>query len=162
MSNLTLPDLVLLDDYGGNFANFENAVYSIFSRDFIHSKPAYNGRSISLKIYPLQNNKECTYYHITHEGKDEENRTPDLRRMERIGFPRPIIENSNHSDLKVWKNTRGKRTRILILHETEQFLVVLEERENYILFWTSYCVSYSSNMRKLIKEYEEYIKTATA
>ena len=44
--------------------------------------------------------KEYTYYHFTHSGDIETDRTPDMRRMERMPFPRPMIDNSNSKSLK--------------------------------------------------------------
>ena len=82
--------------------------------------------------------------------------------MERIPFPRPMIDNSNHTDLRVWRVKRGSKERILIFSETEQYLVVLEDRGEYILPWTAYYIEYPNKIRRLIKEYEEYIKTKTA
>jgi hypothetical protein len=44
-----------------------------------------------------------------------------MRRMERIAWPRPMIDDSEHNYLKVWRNVRrcqdGTKNRILILHE---------------------------------------------
>lgn len=157
-NNLVLPALISLDEFEGDFHSYEEAVYLIFNQDFILSKPSYKGVELALKIYPITNGKEGTYYHITHTGSDEQNREPDLRRMERIGYPRPIIDNSESSNLKSWRNKRGNKERILILHESEQYLVVLEDRGEYILFWTAYYIEYKNKIRRLIKEHDEWHK----
>ena len=64
------------------------------------------------------------------------------------------------SNLKVWRNRRGTRERILILHEIERYLVVLEDRKNYILPWTAYLVEDDSRLRKLLVEYQNCVKKA--
>ncbi len=48
-----------------------------------------------MKKHPLVDGKEYTFYHITHKGNIENDRTPELRRCERIGWARPVIENGN-------------------------------------------------------------------
>lgn len=41
-------------------------------------------------------------------------------------------DNINHPYLKVWTNIRKGRERILIYHEEESYLVVLEKSKSYI------------------------------
>lgn len=162
MEELELPELILMEDFGGNFIAYNQAVYDVFQKDFIKSRPTFNGTKLRLKKHPYVDGKEYTYYHFTHSGDIEIDRLPDFRRMERIPFPRTMIDNSNHTDLRVWRVKRGSKERILIFSETEQYLVVLEDRGEYILPWTAYYIEYPNKIRRLIKEYEEYIKTKTA
>ncbi|GGI92333.1 hypothetical protein [Legionella impletisoli] len=86
----------------------------------------------------------------------ENERTPDLRRCERIAWPKPIIDNHNNGILKIWKNKRKGETRILLWFEEAEYLVVLSERKSYTLFWTAYPVTRGHSKRKLQKEYESY------
>lgn len=162
MGKLELPELIALDDFGGDFSSFYEAAYQIFKLDFVDSRPNYKGKKLRLKAYPYIEGKEYTFYHFTHDGDIEKERLPNLRRLERIGYPRPLIDNSEHIELKVWRNKRGTKDRILILHEDEKYLVVLEDRKAYILPWTAYYIEYNSKLKRLIKEYEEYKNTETA
>lgn len=157
-----LPSLITLEEYNGNFSAYFEAVYQIFKRDFVDSKPNFQGTRLGLKKYPLVDGKEYTFYHITHKGDVENNREPDLRRMERIRYPKPMIDNSTNMILKVWRNKRKGKDRILIFHESESYLVVLADRGNYILLWTTYYIKESNRKRRLLKEYETYIKAKTA
>jgi hypothetical protein len=134
----------------------------VFRNDFVDNKPLYKGERLALKIHPITNGREKTYYHLTHEGVEEDNRVPNMERMERIGFPKPIIENSENSNVLVWRNKRGTNERILILYEDENYLVVLEDRKNYLLFWTAYYIRYNNKIRRLKKEYEAYKNAETA
>lgn len=166
MEVFELPELIELNAFGGSFEKYIEAVYQIFKNDFIDTKPTFQGTRLGLKKYPLVDNKEYTFYHMTHEGNIENDRTPDFRRMERIGWPRPMIDDSEHSYLKVWRNTRrgkgGTKNRILILHEAEQYLVVLDDRGNYILPWTAYLIKGRRQFQKHLKEYETYKKAEAA
>lgn len=105
---------------------------------------------------------EYTFYHLTQEGEDEDNRQFSIDRAECIPFPRPMIDNISHPYLKVWSNTRNGKERILIYHEQESYLVILEKRDDYALLWTAYPISRKHTYRKLMKEYEAYKKARTA
>lgn len=164
MDNLVLPPIIELSEYEGNFEKYINVLYAVFKHDFIDSKPFFRGKRLGLKKLPIVDGRECTFYHFTHKGNIETERIPDLRRMERIPWPKPIINNSESPSLKVWKNIRrsnGTKTRILIFHEKERYLVVLDERKDFILPWTAYYVS-ENKKQKLLNEYERYIKAETA
>lgn len=159
-----LPPLVLMGDSGGDWAAYLDKVYHFFVADFVDSKPSYMGRRLGLKRHPIIDGKEATFWHMTSEGEIEADRTPDFRRMERIRWPKPVIENTEERQdapvVKVWRNVRSKNeTRILIWVETEQYLVVLADRGDYILPWTAYQVTRSHQQRKLQKEYEKYWKS---
>ena len=121
---------------------------------------------IPIKLWCWVEGKEATFYHMTHKGDIENHREPDLRRMERIAWPRPLIDDSEHPNLKVWRNIRrgrgGKKERILILHTEERYLVVLDDRKDYILPWTAYLLRGKHELYKKLKEYEGYKKTETA
>lgn len=166
MEDFDLPELIELNDFGGNFTDYLEAVYEIFKEDFVDSKPIFRGKRLGLKRYPLVEDKEYTFYHMTHEGDIENDRIPDLRRMERIAWPRPIIDDSEHAYLKVWQNTRrgkgGTKSRILILHEAERYLVILDDRGDYILPWTAYLIKGERSMQKKLREYENYKKAEAA
>ena len=155
---LTLPELVFFEDYKGNFTLYNEAVYAVFKDDFVMHRPVFQKKRLALKAHPLIDGKEYTYYHFTHSGNIETERIPDIRRMERIGFPKPMIDFSDNENLKVWRNKRGTSKRILILHETERYLVVLEDRKNYILPWTAYLIEDDNRLRRLLAEYRYYIK----
>lgn len=160
-NNLIMPELVLLEDYGGDFPSYFEAVYSIFKRDFITSHPSWENKRFAMKKYPMEDGKEHTFYHITHKGndEDEENRLPDMRRMERIAYPRIMIDNHSHSQLKVWEKRINCSNRIHILHEEERYMVVLDIRNDIFLLWTAYYIEHNHTLEKKLKEYELYIKS---
>lgn len=162
VSPLTFPALVYLNDYNGNFDDYFQAVYAVFEHHFIRSQPLFNGVRVSAQKFPLVDNIHRTFYHITHEGEHENNRSPDFRRMERIRYPKFLIRSFPHDHILVWKNQRGRDTRILIFNETEGYLTVLTERKGFNLFWTAYYIDQNHSKRKLKKEYEVYIKAKTA
>lgn len=156
-----LPPLVLFSDYEGNWERYLDAIYNYFKQDFIDNRPSFRGRRLSLKKHPLEKGKEATFWHFIQEGPNEDDRIPDIRRCERIRWPKPVIENSDKPVIKVWKNKRKTDKRILLWLEGQEYLVVLAERKGYFLPWTAYLVTADHRKRKLQKEYEAY-KNANA
>jgi hypothetical protein len=154
-----LPALVCLEDYGGDWKQYVEAVYSYFKSDFIDSRPLFADRTVRLKRYPLLDGKEAAFWHATSEGKDETQRVPDLRRCERIRWPRPIIEHHENKAIKCWQNRRGKDKRIVLWFCDQDYVVVLADRKKYVLLWTAYYVSYERTRRSLVAEYEDYLKS---
>jgi hypothetical protein len=148
-----LPPLVLLNSYNGNWDSYIEAVYNLFCRDFVSSLPSYQGRRLALKRHPVSLGKEATFWHMVSTGDVEEDRIPDLRRCERICWPRKIIENDTHSDLKCWVEMRGKEPRIHLWCEAEGYLVVLADRGKFLLPWTAYHVEYKHEIQKLNKRW---------
>jgi len=151
-----LPPPVLFSDYAGDWDRYLETIYSYFRQDFIESKPIFQGRRLGLKRLPIAHGKEATFWHMIQEGGVEEDRTPALRRCERIRWPRPIIEHDFDPAIKVWRNRRGREERVCLWFVPEDYLVILADRGNYILPWTAYPVDKPHRLRKLQKEYDEY------
>ena len=157
-----LPPLVLFKDYGGDWDHYVSALYEYFKQDFVDSTPSFRGTQLALKRHPMAQGKEATFWHLISSGDSEEDRLPDLRRCERVRWPRPVIEHSDESGIKVWANRRKRERRICIWFETVEYLVVLAVRKGYVLLWTAYPVTRSHRKKKLQAEYEAYIKANAA
>lgn len=92
-----LPDLMLFTDFGGDWQRYIEAVYACFKADFLDKTVQYRGIRLGIKRYPEFQGKSATFWHIVSEGKQEDERLPDLRRCERIRWPCPVIEhNTSH------------------------------------------------------------------
>jgi len=113
---------------------------------------------VALKRHPIEKGKEATFWHLISEGKSEKDRLPDLRRCERIRWPRPIIEHYNQPAIKFWLNERRGEKRICLWFEEEEYLVVLAKRHGYVILWTAYLVTKTHMKLKLRKEHEAYKK----
>jgi hypothetical protein len=148
-----LPLLVELADYGGNWKRYEEALYGFFRADFIASAPQFRGQRVGLKRHPMIQGKEATYWHCISEGKVEDDRLPDLRRCERIRWPRPCIE--HEAKLKVWTEERNGEDRIHLWLEAESYAVVLAVRRGYVILWTTIFVKYDHERRKFTRRFED-------
>ncbi len=157
-----LPGLVFFEDYDGNWERYIDAVYACFKRDFLDKSVQYAGLRLGIKRHPEFQSKSTTFWHIVSEGSVEDERLPDLRRCERIQWPRPVIENCNDSCMKVWENVRQGERRVCLWLEDFDYLVVLAMRNGYCLLWTAYCVTQNHQRVKLQREYEAFNKADAA
>lgn len=163
MSTLVFPDIIELNGFGGDFKEYFRVVYSIFKGHFIDNSPTFDGIPVYAKKFPLTDGKyHRTFYHVTHEGEDENNRNPDFRRMERIRYPKFFADNHPNTELLVWIENIKNEDRIHIFNEEEGYLLVLAKRKKYLLLWTAFYIEHNHQKRKKIKKYNDYINAETA
>lgn len=146
-----LPPLVCLADYGGEWNRYVNEVFALFHRDFIQSQPKFEGRWVRCRRDPLYDGKEAGFWHCVQEGADEEQRTPDLRRCERVGWIRAVIEHPADRRVEKWRAHKGHEYRTY-LWLGEEYLVVLGERGGYYQLITAFCTDRDHTIRKLRRE----------
>jgi hypothetical protein len=155
-TNDWLPALI---EFAGNWEQYLEKLYEIFKQDFISDPPTFNNRCFALKKHPVYKGKAATFWHLISEGSVEEERTPDLRRCERICWPRSIIDTGHLHGIKIWKNLRQGKTRLLLALEDFSYVVILDERVEYYLLWTAYPVEHAHQRRKLENEWQNYSKS---
>lgn len=99
---------------------------------------------------------------MVSSGEVEADRLPDLRRCERIRWPKQVIENEYMDEIRVWEEMKNGNTRIHLWLYAEGYLVVLDKRDRYCLPWTAYYVEYNHQRRKLDKRWESSINKKLA
>jgi len=159
---LTLPDLLTLEDHDGDWPTFFQAVYAAFCMDFVDSQPTFRGQRLALKRHPEHEGKSATFWHMISEGSVEADRTPDLRRCERIRWPRPAIEGSNEVEVRCWESSRQGERRVTLWVVDEDYVVVLARRNGYVLPWTAYLITYNHTRTKLEREFQAAQKAGGA
>ena len=148
-----------------DFKSYEDQLYEIFMDIYEAGTIMYNGTPVKMKHFPPDYGERSGFYHLTcenyeHTGR-EEDRSPDLRRCERLKWPQEVIENCavNCSDLLVWENSRYGKQNILLFCPQLDYLVVLGKRNGYLLLTTAYPVRYRNRRENLLCEYERYKQT---
>lgn len=159
-----LPQLIPLRDYDGNFHAYVEAVYRIFRRDFILSQPVFRGKRCFCDSRTDTDGRECGFWHIVTSGPGETAREPDLRRCERIAWPRAIIEAADTPFVYVWEAERrrkGKRTEIRLNLAPSDFsyLVVLRPTKSAFVLITAFFIEHEHQRRKKQREYESAQKS---
>lgn len=165
-----LPDLMLQSDYDG-FQGYLQAAYDAFAKDFITSTPMLAGREVKSKRREAYQGMDHSFWHcieerIRGEEVSEENRTPKIPLIERIRWPRPIIEHVALDErVLAWTEVyrgRGTRSRAHLFLEDEGYVVVLDPRgkdekgdPKYYLLWTTFLVDGERRRREMIRRYEQ-------
>lgn len=153
---LWLPKELCYADYEGNWGKFLSDVYDIFLNDFKRSQAKYEGHTI---VYDstIELGKERVFWHlIQRQDYSALERLPDIRRCERIPWPRPIIEHSSDNAISVWKKEIKRQTRIHIWLESLDYIVVLAEMPRVIALVTAFCTDIESHRKKLMKDRKKY------
>lgn len=149
-----LPPLVCLPDFGGDWYRYIDAVYGFFQQDFLGSTPYLQGRRCAIRRGPVYDGKEASFWHLVSEGKIEDDRTPDLRRCERIRWPRPIIEAVRSGRVRCWRSDRKGDDRIVLALEDFSYVVILSDCRTYVLLLTAYPIERVHRREKFRKEYD--------
>ena len=102
-----LPRIIDLADFDGDWGRMLNAAYEVFCNDFVYGRVSFRGLDVAVRRHPVSNGKEFGFWHCVQEGALEENRTPDMKRLERIGWIRAVIENAHDGQVEQWENSPG-------------------------------------------------------
>lgn len=148
-----LPELVELSRCRGDWQAYVELLYACFREDFIDSVPQFPHRRWAMKRYPEYKGKEATFWHIISEGDDEAERLPDLRRCERIRWPRSIIDAFQSQRVRAWEQRRRGERRIVLALPDFSYVVVLADRGSYVLLWTAFNVDRAHQRRRYEREY---------
>lgn len=156
---MTPPLLLDLADYGGDWKQYETALHEIFMQEIVRGNLTLDGCRISCRRIPESYGRWASFWHLIQEGKSEDERTPDLRRCERLRWVRWVIEMANgHAEIARWENTR-KTERNVLLWYREEYLVVLSRRADYYLLKTAYCTEQSGRALALKRERDAFIRS---
>lgn len=165
MGDEWLPELLLMEDSGGDWPRYLERLHCRFVADFVDSLPHWPGKRVGLKRHPMHDGKSATFWHMISEGASEADRIPDFRRCERIGWPRPMMDEFDETPpdttrcrLLWWKETRGRDERYLLATPDFGYVVVVADRGSYVLPWTAFVVEREHQRRKRRKAYEAFWK----
>lgn len=149
------PPIIPLE---GEWKDYLDTIYEHYLSDLIRVPKYLQGKQVKARFNPATADKGFSFWHVISEGEREEDRTPDLRRCERIRWIAWMLERaSDGSDpLLRWKTTRTQRRgtveRLVLFCEQNSYAVVLEERSDYFLLVTAYPVA-AGRAAKLKAEY---------
>ena len=156
-----LPNLLLFENYQGNWESYIHALHQCFHQDFVESRPSFEQLPIFVRCHPSYDRKGATFWHLISEGSEEAERTPDLRRCERICWTRPLIERMESKEVMVWETIRPwknqKQRRINFSLDNFSYIVVIAETHRGFDLVTAYYVERTSRREKLKREFESFI-----
>lgn len=159
-----LPDLI---DTNGIWAEVLEALYDVFTTDFVTGKPRYEGLAVWHDRRKLDGDAhEQGFWHlVTKEDKNSGDRYPDFPRAKRLGWCRATIDNGMPPDVLAfdYEEGSGKIRRYLWLHEWD-YLVILEKRLNagqviaFILITAFSFENDKSYRKKTQKKYDNRVR----
>ena len=156
-----LPGLLELQDFGGDWDRYFAAVHRAFEQDFGVPRPDFRGKRMGLKRHPLIEGMSATFWHFVSEGKGETERLPDLRRCERVRWPGALLRNEGDpSRVLTWEEAdpRRRSSKVLLTLTDFSYLVVIDDRGDYLLPWTAYPVEREHSRRKLARRREQALR----
>lgn len=165
-----LPDLVPCENWS-EFPAYEELIYALFGQDFIQSHPEFEGKPVNIRKHPLVDGREQAFFHVTSkEYTPQKERCPDPKRCERIRWVRAFIENFDCdpskcapcSGIKVWNEPYKMYSRVHILSEEENYMVIIERREKYNLLITAYYFDYPHALKKQLNKFYAYERAKRA
>ena len=157
-----LEPLVLLQNFNGDIVSYLDYVFTLFTRDFVFTSPVYKGKKV---FYDKKDDggKPATFVHITtEENRSTGQREVCLRRCERIGWIKSIIENANDPAVLVWekeqKTSKRRTKRTYLFLEQEDFLVIMQELKHGHYMITAIYVDNPNQKKKHLKSHQEFHK----
>jgi hypothetical protein len=146
-----IPALEILT---GEWEAYLERIYGIFHDSLIGTTAYLEGKPVHCRYHPATDNKHCSFWHCISEGPTEDERTPDPRRCERIGWVAWMIAEASagsNAEVIYWRNyNRGKR-RLVILHKTERFVVIVNESSKNFMLVTCFLASEGKTARLLVE-----------
>jgi hypothetical protein len=138
----------MLDDCNGNWQVYLERIYRVFRADFCGAPFTFDGKRVALKRYPIEAEKEATFWHFISEGPVEAERLPNMRRCERISWPKAVMLNVNDAAVRRWVEKRGTEDRIHLWCVPADYIVVLADRGSFVLPWTGFALEFQHERRK--------------
>ena len=152
--DLSLPDLIRFEDYGGEWAGYEEALWGRFRQDFLIRSPRLDGLPVWIDRRLAANGKEKSFWHLTDAGGDVDGeRVPDLRRCERIAWVRYVIEHVTSRRVLSSEEKTSKGTRRRLTLDDYSYLVVLQRARTHFLLITAFYLEHEHTRRKLSRQH---------
>jgi hypothetical protein len=144
-----LPDL---ETFSGEWQPYEDKIYAIYVADFITREASWRSKRITLRFNPPYKDKSFTYWHLTSESDGKGDRIPDLRRCERIRWPKAIIQ-APPDAVRSWAQQRDKVERIGIAVPDFSYVLFLQPAEDRAHLLTAYYVERPSRREQYRNEW---------
>ena len=76
-------------DYAERWKAFLEGIYQVFLRDVAHGHLSFQGKPVKCRYHEPYDGKHYSFWHLMSQGKEEQERTPDLERCAPNSVDRP-------------------------------------------------------------------------
>lgn len=150
-----LPDLLLFEDHGNRWPDYEEALWGQFRRDFLLYHPQLDGLPIWFNRTLAQNGKEQGFWHLTDSGSDiEADRVPDMRRCERLAWVRYVLDHADSAHVLSSEEGTSKGIKRRLTLDDFSYLIVLKRARTHYFLVTAYHIEYEHERRKLRRRHQ--------
>lgn len=159
--------------FAGDWRNFVETLYAIFSRDFKGRWPQFRSRPVwhDRRVFDDGDGKEEGFWHLvtrdqwvwdSRTRRNEKERLPELDRAGRVPWARPIIEHETDVAVLAWDfeeaTKRGTTVRTYVWLTKYDYVVILErqakEKGDIFQLITSFLVDHAAKRADLGSRYE--------
>lgn len=147
--------LIECQDYN-KYLEYENHIYQIFIDEYVNSSNTFLGKRLGVRKDPKLNNR---YNGFVHYICGHDMKYPDFNRCSRIKWGKRIIDliaadidNTKKYNMKIY--LKDKKYHILL--EKERFLIVIEDKRDYMMLITAVYLDHNHSLRKKQKDYKDY------
>lgn len=128
-------------ELSGEWDQYQEAIFKVFQDTIVNGNPTFLGLPVKPKWFEPYKGKHFTFWHLISEGEKEDERTPDLRRCERIGWIKWVLDNcGSHPGICFWEEKRKRGSKdYIIWYEKGNYVVILSKRSYGFLLKTAYC-----------------------
>lgn len=145
-----------------NYKKYEDSLYNILKNDFVDHEVYFLNKRVYLDFNKMEDGKSDTFFHVVCGDKKV---YPNFRRMERIKFPRKIIENYGEYNncpekckIKMfYKKIKGKK-RYHLFSSEYLYMVVLEDEGKRMKLVTSFYIDRKYKLYNYEQDYQNYLK----
>lgn len=106
------PDLLRFADFGGDWAAYEAELNRVFMDEIARAGLVFRGEAVNCRRHAEVAGRWASYWHLVQEGRVEDDRTPDLRRCERLRWvPWVCVGKRPASLARIGSSAAGKPAR---------------------------------------------------
>jgi len=142
-----------------NLKSYLTSLYPIYKENIADGNFMFHGKPIHFFTELNHNLQHQSFEHLTTKGSYD--RLFNIKRCERILWIRDILSSiCNHcTDLRIFRDSKWKPgkdvKRYIIWCIKEDYAIVLEERQKYVMLITAYCVLYPNKRDEFEREYQK-------
>lgn len=167
-----MSDILIDSKSFEDIMDFYDEAYRVFKEDFIECAVYFDCQEVGLINFIRTKGKEETYWHvISNEApkyssiKTTKERYDDIKRAERVGWIKEIIENWKDCNIRVFLDPKYHEPRIHFWYKTDYVVVLVKKPSKpYYRLLTAFLTDKESKKREFEKLFKSnpYIKADAA